>query len=309
MIAVQGMEVLRLQADAGWSSRSNPPAPQRVPAEAGRPTAPLAWLPGEVRVTVSAEVAAPGPGRAVLAINVGSAVPVVEPAARAILDREFAPSAALCLWGDGPPLALGRPTSLLLIETAAKGILGENAGANGAGRTRPSVPVALRPDELMGGLAATLSDEIVRTPQRDPALQGMLACSLIVRASHLLQEVTVDEQEVRPTRIPAFKLRRIQKHVDDNIGERITLDDLASIAGVSRFHFARAFKAETGTSPMQYVMGRRLGRCRELIAETDLSLAEIALSCGFASQSHMTTAFRGALGTTPGQYRRAHHRA
>jgi AraC-like DNA-binding protein len=68
-------------------------------------------------------------------------------------------------------------------------------------------------------------------------------------------------------------------------------------------HFAREFKRLTGFAPHQYVLGRRVERARALLARGERSITEVALTVGFSSQSHLTTAFRRVYGTTPAAYR------
>ncbi|MFD0202954.1 MULTISPECIES: helix-turn-helix transcriptional regulator [Saccharothrix] len=75
---------------------------------------------------------------------------------------------------------------------------------------------------------------------------------------------------------------------------------------MGRDRFGRAFKAATGTSPHRYVTQRRVERAAELLARTDLPIAEIALRVGLASQSRLTTVFRTAIGATPHTYRTTH---
>lgn len=99
--------------------------------------------------------------------------------------------------------------------------------------------------------------------------------------------------------------RRVEIFVEANLARAIPLGDLAARAGLSSFHFARAFKIATGTTPHAYVVERRVAQVTRLLQETDLSLVQIALACGFSTQSRMTTAFRKARGSTPARFRAA----
>ena len=85
---------------------------------------------------------------------------------------------------------------------------------------------------------------------------------------------------------------------------QISLDDLAQECGLSRSHFARAFKKSIGMPPHRWLMERRLERARELLSSSKLSLAEIADLCGFADQSHFTRSFSAATGIVPSEWRR-----
>ncbi|MBX9860331.1 MAG: helix-turn-helix transcriptional regulator, partial [Sphingomonas sp.] len=92
--------------------------------------------------------------------------------------------------------------------------------------------------------------------------------------------------------------------VRSNISQRITLEDLAAVAGYSRFHFVRAFKDSTGVPPYAYVLRERVAAARGLLDHSALPIAEIAQRCGFSTHTHFSTRFREAIGLTPADYRR-----
>jgi AraC family transcriptional regulator len=94
-------------------------------------------------------------------------------------------------------------------------------------------------------------------------------------------------------------------YIEANLEGELTIGRLASIACLSQFHFARAFKAAIGRSPHRYVSARRLERARELLGEREQPLADIALRLRFSCQANFTRAFRQATGQTPAQYRRS----
>jgi AraC family transcriptional regulator len=100
-------------------------------------------------------------------------------------------------------------------------------------------------------------------------------------------------------------LRQTVERIEAGLEGPLGLDELARAAGLSTFHFARMFRRSTGQTPQGFVLHRRIDRARRLLTESRLSLAEIALACGFSGQSHFTARFRAMTGLTPGQYRRA----
>jgi AraC-like DNA-binding protein len=100
-------------------------------------------------------------------------------------------------------------------------------------------------------------------------------------------------------------MRRVRDYIDAHLGDSIELVELSGIAGLSMFHFARQFKHSEGITPHHYLVSRRVERAKELLAETNLSLSEIAFAVGFADQSHLTRNFRQILRITPGQFRRS----
>lgn len=117
-----------------------------------------------------------------------------------------------------------------------------------------------------------------------------------------------DEQAMMPRSrggLAPYMLRRVREHIDAHISGHIDVEALAATAGLSTFHFSRAFKQSVGMAPHAYVISRRLQKARDLLAEAALGLAEVALACGFADQSHFTRVFSRELGITPGAWRRA----
>jgi transcriptional regulator GlxA family with amidase domain len=90
--------------------------------------------------------------------------------------------------------------------------------------------------------------------------------------------------------------------MEANLGESLTLDDLAGSAGVSRFHFARLFRVSTGSSPMAYLMRLRIGRAKLLLLRGDRSVCDIAAALGFCDQSHFSRTFRRITGQTPREF-------
>ncbi|MEV5753669.1 helix-turn-helix domain-containing protein [Actinoallomurus sp. NPDC052308] len=88
------------------------------------------------------------------------------------------------------------------------------------------------------------------------------------------------------------------------LGEPLTLRVLAGHAGLSQRTFMRRFTEETGTTPLQWLLGARLGRARELLETTDYSVDRVAQECGLGTAANLRLHFRRALGTTPTAYRR-----
>jgi AraC-like DNA-binding protein len=101
-------------------------------------------------------------------------------------------------------------------------------------------------------------------------------------------------------------LRRVREYVQVHLDESIDLSMLAAAAGLSMHHFAREFKHSTGVTPHHYLIQKRVERAQQmLVAQTGLSLAEIACAVGFSDQGHLARHFRGLLGITPREFRRS----
>jgi AraC-like DNA-binding protein len=99
--------------------------------------------------------------------------------------------------------------------------------------------------------------------------------------------------------------RRAKEILLANMEGRIGLAELAREVGLSRSHFARAFKATTGLPPYRWLLARRLEHACELLLVTDLSLDSIASRCGFTDRSHFNRTFTKATGSSPSQWRRS----
>jgi len=103
--------------------------------------------------------------------------------------------------------------------------------------------------------------------------------------------------------ITAASVRRVSEYVAAHLGRAMTLDELAKIAGYSRFHFARGFRAATGMPPYAYLIRQRIARACEMLAAGDMPVAAIAAATGFASHAQFSSRFRQITGLAPTAYR------
>lgn len=117
---------------------------------------------------------------------------------------------------------------------------------------------------------------------------------------HLLRHYAeVSFADEMPTgQLTSSQVRRVKDYVESHLSSLHSLDELSALIGTSSGHFQRQFRKTLGQPPYAYVMGRRLDRATELIRR-NIPLKEIAPSCGFCDQAHMTRAFRRHLKTTP----------
>lgn len=98
-------------------------------------------------------------------------------------------------------------------------------------------------------------------------------------------------------------LKRAIEYMRSTVADDPSLEEIATAAGLSQFHFLRAFKASTGRTPFQWLQDFRIELASGLLAATDMPLAQVALDVGFKNQSHFSTVFRRSTGTTPAQWR------
>jgi AraC family transcriptional regulator len=104
--------------------------------------------------------------------------------------------------------------------------------------------------------------------------------------------------------LPRARLRAVLEYIEEHLNASSTLEQMAAVARLSPFHFARQFKAATGLPPHEYVIVRRVERAKQFLqGGGDLSLAEIAAQAGFSDQSQFSRHFKRLLGVTPGQFR------
>ena len=99
-------------------------------------------------------------------------------------------------------------------------------------------------------------------------------------------------------------ITRARQHLSASVGQRVPLGELAQVAGLSRHHFARAFKAATGLPPHTYQLQMALDHAKRLLAGGEIPISQAALDAGFADQSHFSRMFRQFTGATPVQYMR-----
>jgi AraC family transcriptional regulator len=104
--------------------------------------------------------------------------------------------------------------------------------------------------------------------------------------------------------LTAHQLKRLREFIDAQIPNPIAITDLAALAGLSHYHFIRAFKDTVGLTPYQYVLSERSRRARTLLSDPDLSLDAVALAAGFSDVSHLNRVFKKFSGTTPTAFRR-----
>ncbi|MFJ3876929.1 helix-turn-helix domain-containing protein [Streptomyces sp. NPDC090077] len=150
-------------------------------------------------------------------------------------------------------------------------------------------------------LLALLLERLVAEYAAPGPADTLYAQSLVQAAAAVMLRVA-GEGGVPPVREGGLAPRRLAQVVDfihANLSGRVTLADLATVAGVSESHFTRVFKASTGQSPHQYVMQRRLDHARRELLRTSRPIAEIATEAGFADQSHLTRTMRRHEGATP----------
>jgi AraC-like DNA-binding protein len=141
--------------------------------------------------------------------------------------------------------------------------------------------------------------------QPDPLARLLADGMLQMLAGCLLRLAGYRAVEPDPRALAPRRLRRALDLIEQRLAEDIGLAEIAAAAGLSPHHFARAFRAATGMPPYRYLTHRRIERAKQLMAQTDACLAQIAFDCGFGSQGQFTTTFTRLSGISPGRWRAA----
>jgi AraC family transcriptional regulator len=103
--------------------------------------------------------------------------------------------------------------------------------------------------------------------------------------------------------LPKRRLDRVLEYIAANLSQSLSLTEIAEIAGMSPYHFARLFKTSTGLSPHQFVLAQRIERAKHLLRGGKSSVIDVALQSGFDGQSHFSKMFRKATGLSPIRFR------
>jgi len=204
-----------------------------------------------------------------------------------------------------------------------------------AGEPHSSVPVAdphltlhtfYIEEPLMAEVAATLWGGQATVAFRAPLIADQATVSQLLTAHRSLERGDLESEEktffaleqllhrhatptgaTRPTTRREAGLAAVRELLADRAAENVGLDDLAAVAGLSRFHLIRAFQRRYGVTPFAYLRHRRIEKARAVL-RTGASLAEAASGAGFADKSHLGRAFRAVMGATPGEYRQSYLR-
>ena len=169
------------------------------------------------------------------------------------------------------------------------------------GELRPQTPLR---DPLLAQMVRTLA-ATAAVPAPDPTTvlyHESLVTTLILHLLTRYGQTPGASSGAMP--LSAARLRAISEYVSGNLANRISLTELAHLAGLSISQFSLRFRETTGQTPHQYVLAARVDRARELLVAGGHAPADVAVMTGFADQSHLTRHFRRLLGTTPGALQR-----
>ena len=148
--------------------------------------------------------------------------------------------------------------------------------------------------------------EAYRISQEEEGVYELHIHRLMCQIWQTLSENTyhIPEQPLTSTELTdQIRIKQMIGFIQEHFQEKLTLDDIAAQANISRNSCLSCFKRVLGMSPMEYVIGQRLERALHLLDSAELSVAEISDFCGFGDPSYFGKAFRKRTGLTPSQYR------
>jgi AraC family transcriptional regulator len=182
-------------------------------------------------------------------------------------------------------------------------LLAELSGAEGEA---PSVVFDYREavlDPVILNIASRVRAAVLRGSQ---AMEQLSDLPLLL-ASHMLERY--HGIRVRPSgrvrKIERTVLARVTEYIDAHLHEPLSVLELAAVAGRSPYHFAKAFKAATGSPPHAFVAARRMERALVLLQQTSIPVSRVARLVGFQSLTHFRRRFHQAWGEPTGRYRRS----
>ena len=193
----------------------------------------------------------------------------------------------------------GLEDELLLVYRATRAI-DEGAGAILFRRQRPAGVETVHPPAV-NTLAQILFDSLRAEAPNTPLLTHV---ALALRAI-LPSTPARDDSGAQRGGLASWQERRAIAYMEERLDQSFPVADVAEACGLSVNHFSRAFRRSIGKPPHRWLLDRRIRRAQDMLRINHLSLADIALACGFAEQSHFTRVFTRTVGMPPGAWRRS----
>jgi AraC-like DNA-binding protein len=205
-------------------------------------------------------------------------------------------------FGDDYRADICSPFDFVLLELPPT--LFDRSSASHCGRRVAGLRTSTAVDDpVLAALGRALLPALARPQEASPLFLGQMAT---VIETHLIErhgDGLVDAPA------PGGLARRQERLAKEMLASRLdgglSMAEIAAACGLSRSHFARAFRASTGQSPMQWLQAQRVDAACALMAQSGRTLAEVAAACGFADQSHFARVFRQVKGMAPSRWRQS----
>ncbi|MBB3424524.1 AraC family transcriptional regulator [Rhizobium sp. BK312] len=222
-------------------------------------------------------------------------------------EKHKMPAGMISLLPPGMPLStrLSVPTRALDVSIEAN-LLGEVAGE----LFDCSADIEIIPQ--FGAICPSLASLMyaVKWTLREPVYHSILKIEYLTRAlaADVLAKHAVERK--RPfvadcgSKLSCRQLQRVLEYIEQNLSRDLSLNELATIAGVSKTIFVYRFKNSMKETPHRYLIRARVRRGQELLVRSKMPIADIAVICGFADHAHFTSVFKRIMGNTPSAYRK-----
>ena len=163
-------------------------------------------------------------------------------------------------------------------------------------------------DAVVRHLGASLVEALHR---QDEANQLFIDHAMLALTAHVAQTYGGLRRSAELARggLAPWQAKRACERLESDLGGRLSLQQVAAEFDLSVSHFSRAFRISTGLPPHQWLLHQRVKAAKQLMTVRDLPLSDIAMSAGFANQSHFTRVFSAVVGVSPGAWRRETHGA
>jgi len=163
-------------------------------------------------------------------------------------------------------------------------------------------------DAVIRHLGASLQEGLRRP---DETNQLFIDHMMLALTAHVAQTYGGLQRNTEPSRggLAPWQAKRACEKLESDLSGKFSLEQIAAEFDLSVSHFSRAFRISTGLPPHQWLLRQRVKTAKQLMTVRDLPLSEIAMSAGFANQSHFTRVFSAVVGVSPGVWRREAHGA
>jgi AraC family transcriptional regulator len=158
-------------------------------------------------------------------------------------------------------------------------------------------------DAVVRHLGTSLREALHRS---DETNQLFIDHMMLALTAHVAQTYGGLQRTSEPARggLAPWQVKRACERLESDLGGMLSLQQIAAEFDLSVSHFSRAFRSSTGLPPHQWLLRQRVKAAKKLMTVRDLSLSEIAISAGFANQSHFTKVFSALVGASPAAWRR-----
>ena len=157
-------------------------------------------------------------------------------------------------------------------------------------------------------ITSSLRNILREMEQKQPGFEDICQAFMEILIIRLMRSTGLSVPAEPQNSVGNHQCAAVRRYIDHHFKESLTLDQLADEAHMNKYYLSHAFKQEYGISPINYMISRRLEESKYLLAETDLSMSQIAQLLGFSSLSYFSQVFRKTQGLSPMEYRQDNKR-